>query len=86
MAVHLLQGGNARYDSPHILSELLQSISSVLESQLRANLSASPFVGIGVDESTDRGSEKHLAVIIRYVMNATCVKVIYDHVKVRYGR
>ncbi len=73
-AVHLLQGGSARYDSPHIYSELLQSISTVLEAQLRADLSASPFVGIGVDESTDRGSEKHLAVVIRYVAKGSVMK------------
>ena len=65
--MHLLQGGNARYDSPQIFSELLQTISSVLETQLRAAMSTSPFVGIGVDESTDRGSEKHLAIVIRYI-------------------
>ena len=66
-AVHLLHGGNARYDSPHIFNEMLSCISTVLAASVKEDVEDSPFIGIGVDESTDRGSEKHLAIVVRYV-------------------
>ena len=30
-------------------------------------LNASPFIGLGIDESTDRSQEKHIAAVVRYV-------------------
>ena len=35
--------------------------------RLRLQLAQSPFVGIGLDESTDRSQEKHLVAIVRYI-------------------
>ena len=66
-ALHLRRGGNATYDSPDIFNQLLECISDTSKKQLRAELRNSPFIGIGIDESTDRSQEKHIAVIVRYV-------------------
>lgn len=30
-------------------------------------LQSSPFIGLGIDESTDRSQEKHIAAVVRYV-------------------
>ena len=84
-AVHLLQGGNARYDSPQIFNEMLASISTVLMASAKAEIGSSPFIGIGVDESTDRGNEKHLAIVVRYATSACVMKTGFmARVKVSY--
>ena len=70
----LLHGGNARYDSPHIFNEMLSCISTVLVASVKAEIEDSPFIGIGIDESTDRGSEKHLAIVVRYVSKEHALK------------
>ena len=31
------------------------------------HLNSSPFIGLGIDESTDRSREKHIAAVVRYV-------------------
>ena len=71
-AVHLLHGGNARYDSPHIFNEMLSCISTVLAASVKEDIKDSPFIDI--DESTDRGSEKHLAIVVRYVSKEHALK------------
>ena len=43
---------------------MLGCINDVLQARVRADLASSPFVVIGVDESTDRSYEKHLVIII----------------------
>ena len=43
-------------------------LSSVLEKKLKRDLRHSPFVGIGVDKSTDHATEKHPAIIVHYML------------------
>ena len=45
-----------------------------------ADVSKSPFIGIGLDESTDRASEKHVVFIIRYC-SSHGVKTTYLTIK-----
>lgn len=63
----LRHGGNATYNSPDIFNQLLACMSDHVKKQLKSDISQSPFVGIGIDESTDRGQQKYIAVIVRYV-------------------
>ena len=35
--------------------------------KMLAHLKSSPFIGLGIDESTDRSQEKHIAAVVRYV-------------------
>ena len=43
----------------------------VHKKKLQEQLRKSPFVGIGVDESTDRTMEKHLVTVVRYIEPVT---------------
>src|SRR6218665_1344055 len=61
------KGRNTTYDSPHIFNELLACLSDVLLNVVKAKLNNSKYVGIGIDESTDRAQEKHAAIIARFV-------------------
>ncbi|XP_071793337.1 zinc finger protein 862-like [Asterias amurensis] len=85
-AQDLIKGGNARYDSPHIFNELLLSLSDSIKKNMTIALKNSPFVGIGVDESTDRSQEKHLVVVIRYIaVSGEVVTSFLQCVEVRDG-
>ena len=46
----------------------------------------SPFVGTGLDESTDRASEKHLAVTIQHVSGGKCFTSFLECVNVYDGK
>ena len=86
-ALYLNRGANATYNSSIIFNQLMGCLSSVLEKKLKRDLRHSPFVGIGVDESTDRATEKHLAIIVRYLSHdATCMTEFLDCVAVRDGK
>ena len=41
-----------------------------------ADLRKSPYIGVGLDESTDRASEKHVVFVVRYLAKET-VKTTY---------
>lgn len=45
----------------------------------------SPFVGIGVDESTDRAREKHVGIVVRYVADGKVVTTFLACVEVADG-
>ena len=85
-AVLLHRGGNASHDSPIIFNQLLDCLSTVVEEKMMSSIRSSPFVGIGLDESTDRASEKHLAVTIRYVSGGKCCTCYLECVKVCDGK
>ena len=59
-ALALHRGANASHDSPVIFNELLTCLSEVAQKELTADIRSSPFIGLGLDESTDRSMEKHL--------------------------
>ena len=83
-ALYLNRGANATYSSTIIFNELMECLSGVSEQQLKTELHQSAFIGIGIDESTDRASEKHLA---RYVSrDAICKTVFMDCVSVPDGK
>ena len=86
-ALLLNRGANATYSSTVIFNELMECLSGVSEQQLKTELHQSAFIGIGIDESTDRATEKHLAVIARYVSrDAVCKTVFMDCVSVPDGK
>ncbi|XP_078608598.1 zinc finger protein 862-like [Branchiostoma floridae x Branchiostoma japonicum] len=60
-------GRNATHDSPTTFNNLLKCLNDVIEEQTAREARASPWVALGVDESTDRSSEKHVVLVIRYV-------------------
>jgi hypothetical protein len=60
-------GKNASYDSPDIFNQLLYALNDVVEWQIESDIQKSPCLGVGIDESTDRSNEKHIAVVARYV-------------------
>ena len=45
-------------------------ISKVILKKLLIGIHKSPFVGIGLDESTDRAKESHVVIIVRFILNA----------------
>ena len=86
-ALFLNRGANATYSSKVIFIELMECLIGVSEQQLKTELNQSAFIGIGIDESTDRASEKHLALIARYVSrDAICKTVFKDCVSVPDGK
>lgn len=76
-AMDLNMGGNASYDSPDIFNQMLDCLNDVIVDEMKVEIQASPAVGIGVDESTDRTQEKHVAFIIRYITSAAHVKTTF---------
>lgn len=73
-AVDLFVGGNASYDSPDIFNQMLDCLNDIIVDELKAEVRDSPCVGVGVDESTDRSQEKHVAFVIRYITPAALLK------------
>ena len=65
--LYLNCGANARYSSTVIFNELIECFTGSGEQQLKTDLYQSAFIGIDIDESTDQATEKHLALIARYV-------------------
>ena len=63
----LRMGGNASYDIPDIFNKLLVVLHEVVEEQIQSKLGASPCIGVGIDESTDRSNEKHIMAVARYI-------------------
>ena len=63
-ARYLNQGENASYDSSTIFIDLLGCLSKVSENVMKAQLHASKFTGLGIDESTDRVQHKHAALVV----------------------
>ena len=53
-ALALHRGANASHDSPVIFNKLLACLSDVAQKELTADIRSSPFIGLGLDESTDR--------------------------------
>ena len=64
---NLYLGSNASYNSPDIFNQLLYALNNVVERQIESDIQKSPCLGVGIDESTDRSNEKHIAVVARYV-------------------
>ena len=48
----------------------------VLEEQTTKGVRQSPYIGVGLDESTDRATEKHAVFIVRY-QSADVIKNAY---------
>ncbi|XP_064597802.1 zinc finger protein 862-like [Liolophura sinensis] len=66
-AKFLNRGKNAKYTSPDVYNQLTECLSKVIWRQLKSGIRQSPTIGIGIDESTDRAQEKHVAVIVRHI-------------------
>ncbi|KAJ8022515.1 hypothetical protein HOLleu_37426 [Holothuria leucospilota] len=66
-ANHLTVSGNVQYTSSQIHEDLLKAVCKVIRDQLKNELHQSPFIAIGLDESSDRSQENHLAAVVRYV-------------------
>ena len=54
-------GANATYSST-VINKLMECLSGASEKQLKTNLHQFAFIDVGIDESTDRAIEKHLAL------------------------
>ena len=82
-ALALHRGDNASHDSTTAFNQLLSCLNDVMEEAMLMHIRNSPFVGIGIDESTDRATEKHLVIIIRYVSLGHCktefLKLVHSH-------
>ena len=86
-ALALHRGANASHDSPVIFNELLACLSDVAQKELTADIRSSPFIGLGLDESTDRSMEKHLVLIVRYVgRGGACCTAYLQCVKIADGK
>lgn len=60
-------GGNASYDTPDIFNQLLAALNEIVDEQIDSKLQASPCIGIGIDESTERSNAKHIVAVARYI-------------------
>ncbi|KAJ8037614.1 hypothetical protein HOLleu_18474 [Holothuria leucospilota] len=65
--IQLKRGKNSTKESPTSFYLFLKSINEVILGRMLKEVQNSPFIGIGLDESTDRSNEKHVVFIIRYV-------------------
>ena len=75
-AKYLNQSVSVKYTSPEIFNDLLAAMDETLKRRLISELKRSPVVGIGIDESTDRSTEKRCVWVIRYVhLTASSAKV-----------
>ena len=85
-ALALHRGASASHDSPVIFNELLACLSDVAQKELTADIRSSPFIGLGLDESTDRSMEKHIVLIVRYVARGACCTAYLQCVKIADGK
>lgn len=84
----LHKGCNAIHESPTTFNQLLESLSHVVEEQVVSQARKSPFISLGVDESTDRAQEKHIVLVIRYIKqsSAQLTTTFLKCTKVREGK
>ncbi|CAB3998022.1 zinc finger 862-like [Paramuricea clavata] len=76
--IQMNRGKNCKKESPESFHELLHSLSEVFQRKMLNHLNSSPFIGLGIDESTDRSQEKHIAAVVRYVdSNETKIKTSF---------
>ena len=85
-ALALHRGAGASHDSPVIFNELLACLSDVAQKELIADIRSSPFIGLGLDESTDRSMEKHIVLIVRYVARWACCTAYLQCMKIADGK
>ena len=86
-ALYLNREANASYNSTSTFNNLMGCLGEVVETKLKPQLRQSPFIGTGIDESTDRATEKHLAIVVRYICNAgKCMTQFLDCVAVQDGK
>ena len=74
--LYLRQSGNASYDSPTIFNVILDCSSAISKNELKIKLNSN-FIGIGIDESTDRSQEKHVALVVRFVNSDGEVETVF---------
>ena len=65
---------NATYESYATVSELLASISNILENSLLSSLKASPYFSLMADEGTDVASKEELSVCARWLQDSKPVE------------
>jgi len=63
-------GRNAQYSSEQVISELLQSLSLVIEEQILSDLQSSEFFALMTDESTDIAVVKQLVLVGQYLTDS----------------
>ena len=73
-------GGNAHYSSEQCISELLRSLSAVIEEHILSEVVCSEFFALMTDESTDVSVLKQLVLIVRYVTEQG-IKTSYLHIR-----
>ena len=76
----------ASHESPVIFNELLACLSEVAQKKLIADIRSSPFIGLGLDECTDRSMEKHLVLVVRYVARGACCTAYLQCMKIADGK
>eukprot|EP00731_Ephydatia_muelleri_P030129 Em0021g652a len=73
-------GRNATYTSKRIVAELLQCLSSVIESEKLDNLKCSPFFSLMTDESTDISVLKQLVIVAKYILPSGKIETSFLHI------
>lgn len=68
-SISILKNSEIQYDSSTTCSELLDSISSVVEDDLQRDLQNSPVVTALADESTDIANNKRLVIYAQIISN-----------------
>ncbi|KAI8511816.1 hypothetical protein Bbelb_109160 [Branchiostoma belcheri] len=84
--IDLNAGRNATHTSPTTFNNLVRSLNEVVERRVTRETHASPFVAIGIDESTDRSQEKHVVLVIRYIRTGELVTTFLRCAKVNDGK
>ena len=79
--LNLQTGDNATYDSDQTFAGLLDSINHVLSAEMSIKIQYSPFLGVGMDESTDISHEKHVLFVVRY-FDTSKSKIITEYWRV----
>jgi repressor of nif and glnA expression len=63
--------------SNHSQNDLIESITSVVQENIKAGMAASPFVSVIVDESSDCSVSEQLCVVYRYIEDGQVVERLY---------
>ncbi|CAI7756084.1 unnamed protein product [Closterium sp. NIES-53] len=79
---HIPDKAIGTYQSAYGFCEITEAIVTNLKQQQMRHIQASPFLGIQLDESTDRRRGKHMIDYLSFIRNAEVVTELFGHLTV----
>ncbi|GJP53769.1 hypothetical protein CLOM_g12912 [Closterium sp. NIES-68] len=79
---HIPEKSPGSYQSEYGFKQITEALVVYLRAQQMKHIQQSPFVGIQLDESTDRRRGKHMIVYLTFLKNAKVVTEFFGHLTV----